>query len=90
MPDRSAEPLLADDADHIALDLSDLVLDGRAAGGRLWSGRRFVDCTFHDADLRGLVTERCTFDGCRFRGTTSATPRTAAAPSGRPRSSAPR
>ena len=69
MPDRSAEALLADDADHIELDLSDLVLDGRAAGGRLWSGRRFVDCTFHDADLRGLVTERCTFDGCRFRGT---------------------
>ena len=40
----------------------------RPAAG-LWRGRRFVDCTFHDADLRGLVTERCTFDGCRFRGT---------------------
>ena len=70
VPDRSADrPSLADDAEYTALDLSDLVLDGPTAGGRLWSGRRFVDCTFHDADLRGLVTERCTFDGCRFRGT---------------------
>ena len=63
------ETLLADDTEYTGLDLSDLVLDGPAAGGRVWRERRFVDCTVHDADLRGLVTERCTFDGCRFRGT---------------------
>ena len=41
---------------------------GPPAGGRVWRGRRFVDCTFHDADLRGLVTEQCSFDGCRVPG----------------------
>jgi len=68
---RSAEPdaPLADDVEYTGVDLSDLVLDGSLAGGRVWRGRRFVDCTFHDADMRGLATEQCSFDGCRFRGT---------------------
>ena len=64
MPDRpSADTaVLADDTEFTGLDLSDLVLDGRAAGGRVWRERRFVDCTVYDADLHGLVTERCVFD----------------------------
>jgi uncharacterized protein YjbI with pentapeptide repeats len=60
---------LADDTEYTGLDLSDLVLDDPSAGGRTWRERRFVECTLYDADLRGLVTERCVFDGCRFRGT---------------------
>ena len=70
MPSRSAEPdaPLADDTEYTGVDLSDLVLDGSPAGGRVWRGRRFVDCTFHDADLRGLVTERCSFDGVPVPG----------------------
>ena len=47
---------LADDTD---LDLSELRGDSQR-----WSGRRFVRCRFVDADLRGLVTERCSFDEC--------------------------
>ena len=71
MPDRrpTDAPVLADDGEYVSLDLSDLVLDRPEAGGSVWRERRFVDCTLHDADLRGLVTERCVFDECRFRGT---------------------
>jgi uncharacterized protein YjbI with pentapeptide repeats len=65
----AAVTALADDSAYAGLDLSDLVLDEPRAGGRTWRERRFVDCTLHDADLRGLVTERCTFETCRFRGT---------------------
>ena len=61
-------PDLVDDTEYTGLDLSDLVLDTPSAGGREWRDRRFVDCVFDEADLRGLGTERCTFDGCRFRG----------------------
>ena len=71
MPDRPtpATTQLADDTEYTGLDLSDLVLDAPVSGGRVWRERRFVGCTLYDADLRGLVTERCTFDDCRFRGT---------------------
>ena len=53
MPDRPAPQTtpLADDTEYAGLDLSDLVLDGPAAGGRVWRGRRFVECTLHHADL---------------------------------------
>jgi len=48
--------------------------------GERWTGRRFVDCRFIDADLRGLVTERCEFTECDFTGADLGESHTTAAP----------
>lgn len=54
---------LGDDGEYHDLDLSEVT-----AGSEPWRRRRFVRCSFAEADLRGLVTESCTFDECDFTG----------------------
>jgi hypothetical protein len=46
-----------DDTEQIDLDLSEVQV-----GDEPWRQRRFIRCRFVEADLRGLVTESCTFD----------------------------
>ena len=52
---------LADDEEYADLDLSEV-----RPGDEPWRRRRFVRCRFAEADLRGLVTEGCSFDECDF------------------------
>ena len=49
--------------EYTDLDLSEVRADDEP-----WRRRRFVRCRFVDADLRGLVTEACSFDECDFTG----------------------
>ena len=55
---------LTDDTEYTGLDLSELRADERAVACAAGSSR----CRFVDADLRGLVTESCSFDECDFTG----------------------
>jgi len=48
---------------NVEEDFSDAVF-----AGDQWSGRRFVRCSFTEADLRGLTTQRCEFTECDFSG----------------------
>ena len=40
----------------------------RIANGERWHRREYVDCSFVDADLRGLHTAGCVFSRCDLSG----------------------
>ena len=53
-----------DDEQIIGEDFSDSRLDGQE-----WTGKHFLRCTFHDADMSGVRTEAVVFTECDFTGT---------------------